>query len=117
MIVEIWSPQNINEVQQLIGCLTALSRFVPRLVKRTRPMVQLLYKASKFNWDEKCEEIFRQLKDFLSSPAVIQKSRPYQPIVIFLTVCEEAVSASLVQKEENKKRRVYIVSRTLHAVR
>jgi len=64
-ITEMWSPQNIKEVQQLIGHLTALSRFVPRLAERTRSMVQLLRKEAKFSWDEKCKEICEQLKDFL----------------------------------------------------
>ena len=58
----------------------------PRLAERTRPMVQLLQKAAKFSWDEKCEEIFQWLKKFLSSETVIQKSRPDQPIVVYLLV-------------------------------
>jgi len=66
-ITEMRSPQNIKEVQQLIGCLTTLSRFVLRLVERTRPMVQLLRKVAKFNLDKKCEDIFQQIKAFISS--------------------------------------------------
>jgi len=58
-ITEMRSPQNMKEVQQLIGCLTALSRFIPRLAERMRLMVQLLCKAAKLNWDKKCKEIFR----------------------------------------------------------
>ena len=38
-ITDILSPQNIKEVQQLLGRHTALSKFVPRLAERTRPMV------------------------------------------------------------------------------
>ena len=48
-ITEIISPQNVKEVQQPIGRLTTLSRFVPRLADRTRLMVQLLRKATKFS--------------------------------------------------------------------
>jgi len=36
------NPKNIKEVQQLLGRLTALSRFVPRLAEKMRSMVQLL---------------------------------------------------------------------------
>ena len=53
-IAEMRSPQNVKEVQQLMGRLIALSRFVPRLAERTKSMVQLHRKASKFSWDEKC---------------------------------------------------------------
>jgi len=61
-IMGMRSPKNIKEVQQLLGRLTGLSRFVPRLAEKRRPMVQLLWKAAKFSWDERCEEIFKQFK-------------------------------------------------------
>jgi len=101
-ITNMRSPQNIKEVQQLLGHLTTLSRFVPRLAERTRPMVQLFRTTSKFSWDKKCEEIFKHLKNFLSSPMVIQKSRPDQPILLYLVVSEEEVSATLVQEVEEE---------------
>jgi len=90
------SLKNIKEVQQLLGRLTTLSRFVPRLAEKMRPMVQLLRKATKFSYDDRCEEIFKQFKEFLTSPAVILKSRPDHPILVYLAVSEEAVSAALV---------------------
>jgi len=80
-------------------------------------MVQLLRKAAKFSWDEKCEEIFKWLKDFLSSLTVIQKARFDQPILVYLAVSEEAVSVALVQEVEGEEWLVYFVSRTLHAAK
>ena len=78
-------------------------------------MVQLLRKATKFSWDDRCEEIFKQRKEFLTSPAIIQKLRPDHPILVYLAVSEEAVSAALVQETEGEEPQVYFVSRTLHA--
>jgi len=72
-ISEMRSPNSIKEIQRLIGRLTALSRFVPKLAEKTRLIVQLLKKASRFEWSTEYEEIFLQLKTFLSSPPVIQK--------------------------------------------
>ena len=115
-IVCMRSPKNIKEVQQFLGRLTTLSRFVPRLAERTKPMVQLLRKAVKFSWDDRCKEIFKQLKDFLTSPSVIQKSRPDQPILVYLVVSKEAISVALVQEIEGEEQPIYFVSRTLHAV-
>jgi len=114
IIVRMRSPKNIKEVQQLLGRLTTLSRFVPRLAEQTRSIVQLLQKAAKFSWDDRCEEIFKQLKDFLTSPSVIQKPRIDQPILVYLTVSEEAISAALVEEVEDEERPIYFVSRTLH---
>jgi len=114
-IVGMRSPKNIKDVQQLLGRLATLSRFVPRLAERTRPMVQLLRKVAKFSWDDRCEEIFKQLKDFLTSPMVIQKPRLDQPILVYLAVYEEAISVALVQEVENEERPIYFFSRTLYA--
>jgi len=113
-ITEMRSPKNLKEVQQLLGRLIALSRFVPRLAERIRLMAQMLRKMSKFNWNEICEGIFDQLKEFLSSPTVIQKPRLDLPIVVYLAVSEEAVSSALVQEINNEEHPVYYVSRTLH---
>lgn len=53
---------NIKEEQKLISQLMTLSKFVPKLVEKNKLIVQLLRKASKFNWNPKREEIFLQLK-------------------------------------------------------
>jgi len=99
------SPKNLKEVQQLLGRLTALSRFVPQLAKWIKPMTQMLRKTTKFNWNEACEDIFNELREFLSSLTIIQKPRQDHPIIVYLAVSEEAVNAALVQA----------LSRALHA--
>jgi len=75
----------------------------------------MLRKSSKFSWKGDCEQIFGQLKTFLSSPAVIKKPRLDLPIVVYLAVSEEAVSSALVQEVDHEEHPVYFVSRTLHA--
>ena len=59
---------------------------MPKLVEKTKPIVQLLRKAAKFNWTTECEEIFLQLKAFLVAPPVIKKSNAQRPIIIYLAV-------------------------------
>ena len=108
------SPKNIVEVQQLLGRLTAISRFIPRQAEKTRPMVQLLRKATKISWVNQCEEIFKQFKEFLTSLVVIQKPRPDHLILVYLAVSKEAVSVALVQEAEGEEWSVYFVIRTFH---
>jgi len=79
-------------------------------------MAQILRKTVNFSWNEACENIFTQLKDFLSSPTIIQKPRQDLPIIVYLAISEEMVSAALVQDIDKEERPVYFVSRTLHAV-
>jgi len=89
---------------------------VPKLAKKTKPIVQLLRKASKFHWTNKCEGIFLQLKAFLAYPLVIQKLDAKEPIIVYLAMLEDAVSVVLVQEVEVEERPVYFVSRVLHGV-
>jgi len=95
-IAEMRSPSSLKEIQRLIGRLTSLSRFVPNLIERTRPIIQLLKKTSKFEWSAECEQNFLQLKTFLASPPVIQKPNTREPIIFYLVVSNEVVSSVLV---------------------
>ena len=72
-ITEMRSPNRLKEIQRQIGQLTSLSRFVPKLAERTKSIIKLLKKTTKFEWTTKCEHNFLQLKAFLASPPVIQK--------------------------------------------
>jgi len=113
-ITEMRSPNSLKEIQRLVGRLTSLSRFVPKLVERTRPINQLLKKASRFEWTIECKHNFLQLKAFLASPPIIQKPNTREPIIVYLVVSNEAVSSVLVEEIETKDRPLYFVSRVLH---
>ncbi|XP_068475077.1 uncharacterized protein [Phaseolus vulgaris] len=70
------SPQNLEEVQRLVGRLTSLSRFMPRLADKIRPILKLMKKAKKFSWNATCEEAFSAVKQALSQPPILRKSIP-----------------------------------------
>jgi len=54
-IIKMRSPTTIEEVQRLIGRLTVISRFLPKLAEQTQPIVQLLKKSNRFTWTDDCE--------------------------------------------------------------
>lgn len=56
------SPQNVNDVQKLMGKITVLSHFISNLVDRSLPFFKILKKASYFQWDEQYEKPFQELK-------------------------------------------------------
>jgi len=112
-IMEMQSPKTVKEVQRLVGRVVALSRFMPKMAEKIRPIMSLLKKASWFKWDDQCKDAFLQLKTFLASPPVIQKPRLDQPIIVYLSVSKDAISAALVQEIEGEQRPVYFTSKTL----
>ena len=112
-IIEMWSPNNIKEVQRLIGCLTAISRFLSKLAEQTQPIIQLLKKFAKFSWNDECEQVFQNHKTTLTSPPILHKPDIYQLLLVYITATYHTVSAALVQEITRVQHPVYFVSRTL----
>jgi len=112
-IIEMRSPTTIKEVQRLIGRLTAISRFLPKLAEQTQPIIQLLKKSTRFTWIDDCEQIFQKLKATLTSPLILHKPDTHQPLLVYITTTDYTVSAALVQEIEGTQHPVYFVSRTL----
>jgi len=112
-IIEMRSPTTIKEVQRLIGRLTVISRFLPKLAEQTQPIVQLLKKSTRFTWTDDCEQIFQKLKTTLTSPPILHKPDTHQPLLVYVTATDHTVSAVLVQETDNTQHPVYFVSRTL----
>jgi len=112
-IIEMRSPTTIKEVQRLIGRLTAISRFLPKLAEQTQPIVQLLKKSTRFTWTDDCEQIFQKLKTTLTSPPILHKPDIRQPLLVYITATDHTVSVALVQEIKGTQHPVYFVSRTL----
>jgi hypothetical protein len=65
-------PTKLNEIQQLAGWVTALSRFVARLGEKTLPFYALMKKSYKmFEWTKEADQAFAHLKRVLSTPLVL----------------------------------------------
>lgn len=67
-IINMRSPANIKEVQHMMGKMIIISRFLPKLADKTKPIIKLLKKSAKFAWGETCEQNFHQLKQLLPTP-------------------------------------------------
>jgi len=96
-IIEMRSPTNIKEVQCLTGRLTAISRFLPKLVEQTQPIIQLLKKSVRLTSTDDCEQIFQKLKTTLTSPPILHKPDTHQPLLVYITATDHTVNAALVQ--------------------
>jgi len=114
-IIEMRSPTNVKEVQRLIGRLTAISRFLPKLAEQTQPIIQLLKKSAKFTWNDDCEQVFQKLKTTLTSPPILHKLDTHQPLplLVYITATDHTVSALLVQDVSDTQYLIYFVNKTL----
>ena len=63
--------QNLKRVQQITGCLAALSHFISRLGERGLPLYQLLRKSDRFVWTSEAQQALDGLKSLLTTAPVL----------------------------------------------
>ena len=91
------------------GKVAALNRFVSKATDKCLPFFRVLRKS--FEWTDKCQKAFEDLKKYLSSPPLISPSRPGEELYLYIAVLQAAVSAALVREEGGSQRLVYFISR------
>ena len=106
------SPSNPKKVKVLTGMLTALNRFISKFADRCRPFYQLLKKWKEFQWIEKCEKAFQDLKEYLMWAPLLSTPQPVEDLFMYLSVSKHAVIAVLL-KDQGVQQPVYYVSKTL----
>jgi hypothetical protein len=70
-ILERKAPTNPTEVRAFLGLAGYYRKFVEGFSSIARPMTQLLRKDKKFEWTEKCEQSFQELKKRLVSAPIL----------------------------------------------
>ena len=113
-VLEMTSSRSIREVQQFTGRVAALSRFLSTFAKKFLPLFKALRNKEEFAWDEVCERAFLELKQTLAHPPVLTRPDPGKPLIVYLFVTDEAVSAVLVKEVDRVQMSVYFISKALH---
>ncbi|XP_075504382.1 uncharacterized protein LOC142541807 [Primulina tabacum] len=112
-VLDMPSPQSVREVQKLTGRIVVLSRFISRSAHRSYPFFQVLRKAQKFGWDERCEQAFQDLKKHLAELPVLVKPEPGEKLWVYLSATEDVISSILIREEGTYQKPVYYVSHAL----
>ena len=112
-IMAMRSPTTVKEVQQLTGRMAALSRFVSVSGEKGHPYFQCLKRNNRFFWTKECEEAFVKLKEYLASPTVLCKPQAATPLRLYFAITERAISAVLIQDQDQVQRPIYFVSKVL----
>ena len=108
-IMELEPPKMVKEVQSLNGKIATLNRFV---LKATDKYLPFFYTSRKsFEWMDKCQKAFEDLKRYLSSPPLLSPSKPGEELYLYLAVLQAVVSVALVKEEDGSQRPVYFISR------
>ena len=111
--LEMSSPKKPKEVMSLTDRVATLSRFVLRATDHCAPFFNMLKGSKRFEWTDKCGQVFQTLKEHLGRPSLVSKPFEGEKLYLCLTISEEVVITALVKAEEKIQWPVYYVSKRL----
>jgi len=114
-IMELEPPRTVKEVQSLNGKDAAINRFISRATDKCLPFFRTLRKS--FEWTDECETAFNNLKAYLSSPLLLNPSKPGEELYLYLAVSQAVVSATLVREDDGSQKPVYFTTRALRGAK
>ena len=65
-------PKSVFEIRSFLGLSGYYRRFIEDFSRIAAPMTRLTRKEVKFEWDDRCEEAFRELKRRLISFSIFK---------------------------------------------
>ena len=71
VIIEWKPPRNVTKVHSFLGLAGYYRRFFKGFSMTAAPMTRLLHKNLRFEWSEKCQSSFENLKLFLTEAPVL----------------------------------------------
>jgi ribonuclease HI len=103
----------------VLGCLTALSRFIARLGEKGLPLYRLLKKHEHFSWTVEAHEALDKLKASLTHAPILTPPQDYEPLYVYVAATTQVVSAVIVVERTEEghtlpvQRPVYYISEVL----
>nr|AAL77160.1 Putative polyprotein [Oryza sativa Japonica Group]AAP53498.1 retrotransposon protein, putative, unclassified [Oryza sativa Japonica Group] len=112
---KIQPPENKTELQEMIGKINFVRRFISNLSGRLEPFTPLLrLKADqKFTWGAEQQKALDNTKEYLSSAPVLILPQKGIPFRLYLSAGEKSIGSVLIQEVEEKERVVFYLSRRL----
>ena len=99
-IMDSQAPTSKRGVQQLIGRLAALGRFIFCFTDWLKPFFITLRGAKRVGWNEECDQAFMAIKQYLTKPPILGSPRASDTLYLNLAVSEVSVSAALFKVDE-----------------
>lgn len=70
-VIDMPTPQNVEDVQRLNGFVTYLSRFMPKLADIMEPIRRLTCKGTEWQWSEEQEAAFQKVKNLATEAPIL----------------------------------------------
>ncbi|KAG8491337.1 hypothetical protein CXB51_014499 [Gossypium anomalum] len=96
-----WKPlRNVSEVHSFLGLAGYYKRFVKGFSMIVTPLTKLLQKDVKFEWSEKCQNSFDQLKALLTEAPVLVQPESRKEFVVYSDASLIGLGCVLMQEDK-----------------
>jgi hypothetical protein len=107
-VMKMKPPKCVKDIQKLIGCMAAPSRFISWLGEKGLPFFKLLKAKEKFELSEEANTAFAELKQFLTSPLILTVPKEGETLLLYIAATNRIVSTAIIVEHE-EIRHVYKV--------
>ena len=95
------TPNNVKQVRSFLGLCNFYRRFVKGFAHIARPLHELTEIGKIFDWNDKCETAFKQMKHLMTSePVVLSYPQFNKPFILYADASDYAIGYVLGQKDE-----------------
>lgn len=96
-IIKMEEPKDKKAVEQFLGVITYVSRFIKGLTDVTTPLRMLVKKDAEFVWQAEHKKVFEKIKSILSKSPVLQYYNPKKGCTVSVDASSTGVGAVLLQ--------------------
>jgi hypothetical protein len=88
--------RDLKGVQKVLGCLTALSRFISQLGEKGLPLYQILKKHEHFSWTVEVQEALDKLRVTLAHLPILTPPQDGEPLYLYIASTTQVISVVIV---------------------
>jgi hypothetical protein len=97
-IVEWSIPKDVADFQSFMGITRYYHRFIEGFSKIAYPITSLQKKGTKFNWSQKCQDSFSNLKELLKIAPILKVEYLDKYFTVCVDVSKEGLGGVLTQE-------------------